>query len=126
VKSIAGLMNASGGSLLVGVSDTGTTVGIQEDYPFLRKQDRDGWELWLTDLVSTSLGKVAASDLTVSICDIDGGDVARIDVGPTAEPVFAMTLRGETQHKFMVRLNNSTRELVGHEIVDYMKRRWPN
>jgi hypothetical protein len=126
VKSIAGLMNANGGSVLVGVSDTGTTVGLQEDYPFLRKQDRDGWELWLTDLVSTSLGKVAASDLTVSICEIEGGDVARIDVGPAAEPVFATTLKGEKQQKFMARINNSTQELAGHEIVDYMRRRWPN
>jgi hypothetical protein len=126
VKTLAGLMNANGGSLIVGLADDGTTVGLQEDYPFVHKHDRDGWELWLTDLVSKSMGKVAASDLTVAICDIDGTDVARIDVGPAAEPVFATTLKGERQEKFLARINNSTVELAGQEMVDYMKRRWPN
>jgi hypothetical protein len=76
--------------------------------------------------VKKTLGKVVASDLTVSICDIDGADVARIDVGPAAEPVFATTLKGEKQEKFLARVNNSTFELAGQEILDYMKRRWPN
>jgi hypothetical protein len=110
----------------VGLADDGTTVGLQEDYPFVHKHSRDGWELWLTDLVSKSMGKVAASDLTVAICDIDGSDVARIDVGPAAEPVFAITIKGERQQKFLARINNSTVELAGQEMVDYMKRRWPN
>jgi hypothetical protein len=52
--------------------------------------------------------------------------VARIDVGPAAERVFATTLKGEKQQKFMARINNSTQELAGYEIVDYMRRRWPN
>ena len=63
VKSIAGFMNAHGGTLLVGVTDDGTVVGIEEDYPFLGKKDADSWELWLTDLLCRSLGKTAAADV---------------------------------------------------------------
>jgi hypothetical protein len=125
VKSIAGFMNANGGTLLVGVSDDRTLVGIQEDYPFLKKQDRDGWELWLTDVVSASLGKVAASELSVTISDIDGCDVARVDVGPSVGPVFATTLKGERMQKFLARINNSTQELAGQELLNYQKKRWP-
>ena len=40
VKSVAGFMNANGGTLLVGVADDGRRSGIEEDYPFLKKQDR--------------------------------------------------------------------------------------
>jgi hypothetical protein len=125
VKTIAGFMNATGGTLLVGVDDAGNVVGLQQDYPFLKKPDRDGWELWLTDVVSTSLGKLAASELSVVIVDVDGGDVARIDVGPAPQPVFATTLKGEKSEKFLARINNSTQELAGQEALAYQKKRWP-
>ena len=125
VKTLAGFMNASGGTLIVGVDDEGEPVGVQQDYSLLKKQDRDGWELWLTDVVSTSLGKAAAADLDVVFCDIDGFDVVRVDVGPAANPVFATTLKGEKTLKFMARINNSTQELAGDEALKYQKKRWP-
>jgi hypothetical protein len=40
---------------------------MEEDFPFLRKQDADGWEIWLTDLLTTTLGKVAAADVLVTL-----------------------------------------------------------
>lgn len=125
VKTLAGFMNANGGTLIVGVDDEGTPVGVQHDYPLLKKQDRDGWELWLTDVVSSSLGKAAAAELEVVFCDFDGCDVVRIDVGPAASPVFATTLKGEKIQKFMARVNNSTQELAGEEALKYQKKRWP-
>ena len=81
VKSLAGFMNGHGGTLLVGVADDGSVVGIEEDYPFVSKGDRDGWELWLTSCVQAVLGKVAAADLTTTVAEVDGRTVARIDVG---------------------------------------------
>jgi hypothetical protein len=125
VKTLAGFMNASGGSLVVGVADDGGIVGVEQDYPLLKKQDRDGWELWLTDVVSTSLGKAAAADLDVSFAELEGSDVVRIDVGPASSPVFATALKGEKVQKFMARINNSTQELSGEEALKYQKRRWP-
>jgi predicted HTH transcriptional regulator len=81
-KSIAGFMNAYGGTLLVGVADDGTVDGIEEDFPFLSKPDRDRWGLWLTNTVSASLGKVAAAELNLQMATIDGRTVAMVDVGP--------------------------------------------
>ena len=126
VKALAGFMNGHGGTLLVGVADDGTTLGIEEDFPFLRKQDADGWELWLTDLLIATLGKAAAADVLVSIGEIDGRTVARVDVGPAARPVFATGGKGsEKQQVFLVRINNSTQELTGQEAHDYQRARWP-
>ncbi|MEI2729145.1 MAG: DUF262 domain-containing protein [Candidatus Nanopelagicales bacterium] len=124
VKSICGLMNANGGSLLVGVADDGTPVGIEQDFPYLRKQDKDGWELWLTDLITETLGRVAAADLDVAIADIDGFGIARIDVGPSPEPVFARA-KGDKTGRFYVRVNNSTLEVSGSELLSYKDKRWP-
>jgi hypothetical protein len=126
VKSVAGFMNGHGGTLLVGVADDGTALGVEEDFPFLRKQDTDGWELWLTDLLSTTLGKVAAADVLVTFGDLDGHTVARVDVGPAVRPVFAASGKGnEKRQTFLVRINNSTQELTGPEAHDYQRTRWP-
>jgi len=125
LKTIAGFMNAHGGSLLLGVANDGSIVGVEEDYPYVKGADRDGWELWLTSVVSTSMGKVAASELRVTFGDLEGKTVARIEVGPAAKPVFAAPPKGEKKEVFMVRVNNSTEELRGQELLDYQSKRWP-
>lgn len=126
LKTLAGFMNASGGTLLVGVSDDGSTVGIEEDFAFVKGSDTDGWELWLTRAVETAMGKVEASELDIRFCQIDGRTVSRIDVSPSPEPVFATSPKGEKRRVFVARINNSTEELDGPDILEYRSRRWPS
>ncbi|MGI8753283.1 MAG: GmrSD restriction endonuclease domain-containing protein [Acidimicrobiales bacterium] len=122
LKSIAGFANAYGGTLLVGAADDGTIVGVERDFPLVKGGDSDGWELWLTDAVSASMGKVLAADLEVTNQVIDGLTVVRIEVGPSPKPVFATK---DKKPAFMVRINNSTQELTGQEMLDYKHTRWP-
>ncbi|MGH3697288.1 MAG: AlbA family DNA-binding domain-containing protein [Pseudonocardiaceae bacterium] len=125
LKSVAGFMNNHGGTLLVGVADDGVAVGIEQDYPLLgAKKNTDGWELWLTDALTTALGKAAATDVSLSYAEVDGRTVARIDVGPAAQPVFA-TSKGDRKPVFLVRINSTTHELAGHDALDYQRKRWP-
>ena len=44
VKTLAGFLNAEGGTLLIGVDDAGAVIGLAGDYEALRKRDRDGFE----------------------------------------------------------------------------------
>ena len=126
LKTIAGFANADGGLLVIGIDDDGKSVGIEHDYATLRKQDRDGWELWLTDAVSASMSKVAAVLLEVRFARHDGVDVALVDVRPSKTgPVFAKEPKGDQKLRFMVRINNSTQELEGRDADDYKKTRWP-
>lgn len=125
LKTLAAFMNSYGGTLIVGVDDDREIVGIDEDFPLLKKADRDGWELWLTDAASQVLGKAAAAELAVRIAVLDGKHVARIDTGPAAEPVFAKPLDATGKPMFLVRTNNSTQELAGQEALSYQKSRWP-
>ncbi len=124
IKTIAGFTNSYGGTLVVGVDDAGKIVGIDEDFPFLKKPDRDAWELWLTDAISHGLGKAAAAELEVRIAEVDGKFVARVDTGPAAGPVFAIPPGGNGKPAFLVRINNSTQELDGQEAHEYQKKRW--
>ncbi|GAA0926813.1 GmrSD restriction endonuclease domain-containing protein [Pseudonocardia zijingensis] len=127
LKSVAGFMNTHGGTLLVGVADDGAIVGIEEDFPFQgNKRNVDGWDLWLTDMLAASLGKAAATDVSMSYATIDDRTVAKIVVGPAAQPVFATATKGERKPVFLVRINSSTRELLGQEAHDYQRKRWPS
>ena len=124
VKTIAAFMNTHGGTLLIGVDDQGRSVGIEVDYPLVRGRDRDGWELWLTTAIKNTLGTIAATDVSVRFCEIDGRTVARLDARPGAEPVFAAR-KGEPRRVFFARLNNSTEELSGPELLQYRQKQWP-
>lgn len=126
LKSVAGFMNTHGGTLLVGVADDGAVVGIEEDYPFVGKKNVDGWELWLTDALATWLGKAAATDVTLDHAVVDGRTIARVVVGPAAQPVFLTAPRGERKGVFLVRVNSSTRELSGTDAFAYQQKRWPS
>ena len=124
IKTIAALMNTHGGTLLIGVDDQGRPVGIESDYSHVRGRNRDGWELWLTAAAKHALGMIAAMEIPVRFCVMDGRTIARIDVRPGAEPVFA-TRKGESREVFFARLNNSTAELAGAALLDYRQKHWP-
>ena len=124
VKTIAAFTNTNGGTLLVGIDDDGQPVGIELDYPLVKGNDRDGWELWLTTAVKNALGPVVATDLSVRFCTLDERILARIDVRPSAEPVFA-SRKGEHREIFFARLNNATEELSGPALLSYRQKHWP-
>lgn len=127
LKTIAGFTNADGGLLVVGIDDEGKPVGVESDYSTFKKKDRDGWELWLTDAVSSSMSKVAATLLGVRFVEHEGVDVVLIDVRPSRTgPVFAKEPKGDGKLRFMVRINNSTQELEGEEADKYKRTRWPD
>ena len=125
VKAVAAMSNSNGGSVLVGVADDGSIVGIEQDFPFLKSRDVDGWGLWLTDLLATCLNKVVAADVSVEYVEIDGLTVARINVSASAEPLFAQG-KVKPSPTFYVRSNNSTLELNGPELLTYRAKRWPS
>ena len=123
VKTVAGFMNADGGTLLIGVNDDGQAVGIEADYKLFKKHDRDGFELWLTDLLQTHVGKPAAITAKASFDAIDGKDVCRVDVGPSPRPVFVRPPKSPSAD-FYVRIGNSTRQLSTDDVLEYEKQRW--
>ena len=51
LKTVAAFLNSDGGTLLLGVSDDGSVLGLEHDYQTLKKQNADGYELFLGELV---------------------------------------------------------------------------
>lgn len=123
IKSVAGFMNAEGGSLLLGVTDAGEVFGIETDFKTLgQKQDQDGFALWLNGLIDNVLGPTAAAGTLVSFDETTEGTVCRVEVVPGKGPTFAKGSKGEAD--LYVRLNNATRLLNTAEALEYVGTRW--
>lgn len=119
VKTVAGFLNTAGGTLIIGVDDMGRAVGLEHDYRTLKKQDRDGFELWLTDLLQAALGKNALTCLSVAFERHDGHDVARVEVQRARRIMFVNPTKGPRVDDVYVRFGNSTRKLTPAELLEY-------
>ena len=123
VKSIAGFMNASGGTLLIGVSDSGEIIGIEADFKTLgQKQNTDGFALWLDGLIDNLLGPTAAAYMMFGFEEFSTGTVCRVEVAAGTGPVFVRRTKGDAE--LYVRLNNSTRLLNTADALEYVQNRW--
>jgi hypothetical protein len=123
VKTAAAFMNGEGGTLLIGVDDDGKVLGLEHDYKTLgKKQNREGFENWLTSLLLNEFGKDCAPLLQLAFCQSEGKDVCRVRVKPCSRPAFVKD--GNAEHLF-IRAGNSTRQLNTKEALDYCKQRWP-
>ncbi len=121
MKTLAGYMNGAGGTLLIGVADDGTIVGLERDYSALKKPDRDGFEQVLMGAVASKLGADACQCVQAVFHSVEGKDVCRVIVRPAHRPVYLK--EGETP-KLFVRTGVSTRELNVQEAIQYTQVRW--
>jgi type I restriction enzyme R subunit len=135
IKTVAAFLNSEfGGTLVIGVGDDGSVVGLEGDYATLHrdgKDDADLFVLHLNQLVEGSVGLAAAANVTTAIHHVDGHDLCRVHVEPSGHPVEAevTTVDGHGQwskkQAFYVRLDNATRAIDDElERQQYIAQRW--
>src|SRR5690606_14455562 len=125
-KSIAGMLNSKhGGVLLIGVRDHDGPDGLKEvfgleaDYKTLGKsQDRDGFELKLTDVITNHLSHSVHAFLTVTFHEFDARDVCQVTIEPADHPIYCK--EGNDNYTFYLRTNNSTKPLPLPEVTTYV------
>ena len=122
LKTIAALLNTDGGTLLLGVADDGTVLGLEPDYQTLQKKNADGYELFLTDLLLNHYGKDCSPCLRVTFHESDGKQICRLVASAAPRPVWVK--EGAEEHLY-IRTGNSSRRLTTKEALDYCKQRWP-
>lgn len=127
-KTVAGFLNAEGGTLLIGVSDDGRVLGLADDFSTVKLPDPDRYELWLRDFLTTALGPNAATLPVVDFApvEVDGVDtyLCRLSCPASPRPVFVRAGKGGGP-ELWVRTGNSTRLLKLDEAIDYVMHRWP-
>ena len=122
VRTIAGFMNRFGGTLLIGVDDSGSVLGLKRDLSTIAKKDLDGYENWLIDLLEHAIGKPALAHLAVNFVEIEEEQVCRVDARRSPKAVFTNTSKGKDL--FFIRVANSTREMTAKEANEYIEHHW--
>ncbi len=122
--TIAAFLNTSGGTLLIGVDDAGTTLGIEPDFEYCQKgkQDADGWLLSLKTVIINALGADVWSAIRVSLVPHRDKMVAVILCPRRASQTWHYEGGGES---FYIRAGNSTAELRARRLVGYISEHWP-
>lgn len=124
-KAVCGFLNAEGGTLVIGVADDGTILGLEDDYKTLgKKQDRDGYELFLRSMLDANLSVTTAGIVHITFEPAGGKDVCLVSVAASGKPVFAKPGEGEPHTEFWVRTGNLTKQLHGDDQVTYINAHW--
>ncbi|WP_260837486.1 helix-turn-helix domain-containing protein [Microbacterium sp. SLBN-146] len=126
-KTVAAFLNADGGVLLIGVDDHGTPLGLDADLATLKTPDVDRFELWLRDLIMTTLGTSAAALVEVDFAEIGNEPVrtvCRVQMVASPSPVYLRPGRNAPP-ELWVRAGNSTRQLTVDDAAAYIMQRWP-
>ena len=124
LKTLAGLANHQGGSLLIGVDDNGMPLGLEKDYATLKRKDKDGFYQLLMNLVSGYLGADLCSHISVVFHQVEHKEIAQVIVSASPRPVF---LLDKGRSIYYLRTGNSTRELDTREALGHIniKKRSP-
>lgn len=122
ISTIAGMMNASGGSLYIGVKDNGTVCGIESDLPYLNTGERDPFKDSYKPTQDHYEIKIRNS--FHAMCEHANGALlkftfengyCKIDIEASPDPVFIMN-----KHLYQ-RCGNQTRKIEGMALITYLK-----
>jgi hypothetical protein len=123
VKTIAGFLNAYGGTLIIGVDDSGNAIGLDRDLGSLsKKPNLDGFQQSLRTLLNNGLGTDVATRIGIEFPLVDGVQVCEMSAPASSDPVW---VKHEGKEKvFFVRSGNTTQPLDGEEAHRYIVDHW--
>ncbi len=117
LKTIAGFLNAHGGTLVIGVADDGTALGIEADtFP-----SEDKMHLHLVNLLRDRIGTKHTMYIHPHFDEYHGKRVLRIDCWKARSPVF---LKDGKDERFFVRTGAATTELTMGAAQDFIQQRF--
>ena len=117
LKTINAYLNTNGGTLLVGVGDSGDIVGIEEDQ-FI---SQDKLRLYFTSMLKNQLGNSVLPYVRYEVYPSNGKSVLKIDCLPSDKRIF---LKWGDQEEFYIRHGPSSLILAGGDLIDYVRHRF--
>lgn len=121
MKTLAGMMNSEGGTLLIGVDDEGHILGLDKDYQTLRRKDSDGFEQLLNSSIADKLGTAACEWVRILFHQHGEQEVCRVRVQAAPQPVY---LKEGKETKFYLRTGAGTRAMDLQEAIDFIGKKW--
>lgn len=117
LRAIAGFLNTSGGTVLVGVTDDQKVMGLKHD----GFENNDKMLLHLTKLIKEYISPLHTRFVHYEIEGIHKKSILRIDVEPSSIPAY---LRNKDTERFYIRIGPSTNKLPVSKIYDYINMRF--
>ncbi len=123
IKTIAAFANTThGGTLLIGVKDDGSIIGVEQDILSLGKGSTfDKYERAFTNAVINYLGRDVRYSIELELTKIKNRLVLQVNVPPLDSPTFLIN-RSNTE--FYLRIGNSSQTLNVKETHEYINKRW--
>lgn len=129
LKNIAAFLNSEGGTLLVGVTDDKTILGLEAyDYPLLKEGDKqDLFKLQLDNLIQANFNDGIQRVLDVTIVKIEGKSVCEIRIRKKFSSPIYITKKVPNKPKkkaFYIRRLSSAIELNKSNTEEYIREHW--
>ena len=122
LKTIAGFLNADGGTLVVGVMDDGQVWGLKRDVECLlsgrpeREEGVDIFERHLRGLIEKQIGKPFSSYIGIRFEEVGENLICAVDVSKAAEPAFC-----GKESKYFIRSGNKTEEYSAKDMLTHLR-----
>ena len=116
LKTIAAFMNSEGGTLILGVEDSGDLYGLDNDLKAVHGST-DRFEQLIVSLAVHGIGPLAAQNIHIRFELLRGFKICVIAVTPIRDGVFLKTDNGK---QFYVRVGNTTQPLDSEETHEYL------
>lgn len=117
LKTLAGFLNTEGGTLLIGIADDGSSIGIQPD----SFSSEDKMNLHLVNLVKSRIVAHAMTKIHINFEDYNGNRIMKVECDPSHTPIY---VKEGNEERFYVRMGASTDHLPPSQIPDYIKTRF--
>jgi predicted HTH transcriptional regulator len=118
LKTMAAFMNTKGGTLLIGVGDDGTAVGIEVD----RFPNDDRFLLHLYAVIKSSMGTDVTPMVEANLDIYAGKTVCVVRCKSSARPIY-LKAKGKDE-EFFVRTGPSSDRLAPSELTRYIADRF--
>lgn len=115
LQTIAGFLNGFGGTLYIGVANTGLAIGLKEDYAYMQCTS-DGYELFIRQRIITTLGKDINSIIKIEFPQYGNREVCCITI-----PCYGKLI--ELKGVVWQRQGNLTVLLDGNALAKQQKRK---
>ncbi|TKB05657.1 helix-turn-helix domain-containing protein [Desulforhopalus sp. IMCC35007] len=114
LKAVVALLNSDGGSLLLGVNDSGEVCGLDMD----NFDNTDRCLLHVKNLLNQHIGAEYSPFIDISIVTQEKGDVVMLECLKAASPVF---LKIGSNEEFYIRSGPSSVKLSPSQIVNFVQ-----
>ena len=134
MKTIAAYLNSDGGTLLIGVDDSGAVVGLDHDFGTFANKDLPGFDSLpglsdaflrhLDNLIAANFGDHVHHYLDIAMTAIDGKAICAVTVKGGASDAIWLVNKEKNTEQFYIRRSASTVELSPREAMQYIRDHW--